>query len=44
MANRHYNHKGKIKGIQPLKLKALEMGMLITFSYNAKNIMDKKVR
>tara|TARA_R110000824_G_scaffold66026_7_gene171665 strand:- start:1406 stop:1891 length:486 start_codon:yes stop_codon:yes gene_type:complete len=41
MANRLYNHKRKIKGIQPAKLKALEPGMLITFRYNAKDIMDK---
>ena len=41
MANRLYNHKGKIKGIQPANLKSLEPGMLITFRYNAKDIMDR---
>jgi len=41
MANRLYNHKSKIKGIQPAKLQSLEPGMLITFRYNAKDIMDK---
>ena len=41
MANRLYNHKAKIKGIQPLKLKVAEPGMLITFKYSGKDILDK---
>ena len=41
MANRLYNHKAKIKGIQPLKLKVAQPGMLITFRYSGKDILDK---
>ena len=41
MANRLYNHKTKIRGIQPAKLSALQPGMLLTFRYKAKDIMDK---
>ncbi len=41
MTNRLYNHKTKIRGIQPAKLSALQPGMLLTFRYKVKDIMDK---
>ena len=41
MANRLYNHKAKIKDIQPLKLTDIQPGMLITFRYSGKDIFDK---
>ena len=41
MANRLYNHKAKIKDIQPLKLTDIQPGMLITFRYGGKDIFDK---
>ena len=41
MANRLYNHKAKIRGIQPAKSSALQPGMLLTFRYKVKDIMDK---
>ena len=41
MAKGKYNHKRRIKGSQPAKLKAVYPGMMIRFKYNSENIFDK---
>ena len=42
MANRKYNHIGRIKGLQPALIKSLHPGTIIQFQYVGKNIFDKK--
>ena len=42
MANRKYNHIGRIKGLQPALIKSLHPGTIIQFQYIGKNIFDKK--
>ena len=40
MAKSKYNHKRRIKGLQPAKLKAVSPGMIVQFKYGGKNIFD----
>ena len=42
MANRKYNHIGRIKGLQSALIKSLHPGTIIQFQYIGKNIFDKK--
>ena len=41
MARVKYNHKRRIKGLQPAKVKAIYPGMIVQFKYKGKNIFDK---
>ena len=41
MPKSKYNHKRRIKGSQPAKLKAVYPGMMIRFKYNGENVFDK---
>ena len=41
MPKSKYNHKRRIKGLQPAKLKAVSPGMIVQFKYGGENISDK---
>ena len=36
-----YNHRRRIVGVQPAKIKALAPGMIVQFGYKGENIFDK---